>query len=100
MRKASVVLMLILFLGECFGQQASQEPVTVSGCMMNVNGRFRLLTHGETYILKGHQSELFSYNGKLVEVTGTVESHTKTPSSGVPLVLHITSVKKLAETCS
>ena len=24
MRKASVVLMLILFLGECFGQQAGQ----------------------------------------------------------------------------
>jgi hypothetical protein len=100
MRKASVVLMLIFSLGECFGQQASQGPVTVSGCVMNMNGRFKLLTHGQTYILKGHQSELFSYNGKLVEVTGTEESHTKTPSPGIPLVLHVTSVKKLAETCS
>ena len=65
---------------------------------MNMNGRFKLLTHGQTYILKGLQSELFSYNGKLVEVTGTVESHTKTPSPGIPLVGHITSVKNLAET--
>jgi hypothetical protein len=92
--------MLILFLGECFGQHASQEPVTVSGCVMNMNGRFRILAHGETYILKGHHSELFGYNGKLVEVTGTVESHTKTPSPGIPLVLHITSVRKLADTCN
>jgi hypothetical protein len=88
-------------------RSAGQQPfanrfseVTVSGCVMNMNGRFKLLTHGQTYILKGHQSELFSYNGKLVEVTGTVESHTKTASPGIPLVLHITSVKKLAETCT
>lgn len=100
MKEVSIALILFLFLGVCFGQQASPDPVTVSGCVMNMNGRFKLLTHGETYILKGHHSEMFSYNGKLVEVTGTVESHTKTPSPGIPLVLHIKSVRKLAETCS
>ena len=37
-------------------------------------------------------------NGKFVEVTGTVSSVTK-PAPGVPLVLHVTGLKKLADFC-
>ena len=99
MRKACVVLMLVLFVTQCFGQQTGHETVTISGCLMNTNGRFKLITQGQTYVLKGHQNELFSYNGMLVEVRGTVEA-AKSYSPGMPMILHVTSVKKLAETCS
>ena len=49
-------------------------------------------------MLKGHQDELFSYDSMLVEVTGTVET-AKPHSSGMPMLLHITKIKKLADTC-
>ena len=39
----------------------------------------------------------FSYNGKLVEVTGTVDAANKSP--GIPVVLHVTHLKKLADFC-
>ena len=97
MRKASIVLVVVLLVAACFGQQAGHTSVTVSGCVMNVNGSFRLLTPDQTYLLKGHNSELFSYNGKLVEVTGTVDAGKKSP--GIPVVLHITHLKKLADFC-
>jgi hypothetical protein len=97
MRKASIALVVVLFLAECFGQQAGHTNVDVSGCVMNMNGSFRLLTPGQTYVLKGHHSALFSYNGKLVEVTGTVDATDKSP--GIPLVLHVTHLKKLADFC-
>jgi hypothetical protein len=99
MRKAGVVLFAMLILAQCFGQQAGHTTITVSGCLMNMNGRFKLLTPSQTYVLKGHQNSLFSYNGMLVEVTGTVDAQTKSPSPGIPVVLHITSVKKLADSC-
>jgi hypothetical protein len=99
MRKACVVLFVILVLAQCFGQQAGHTPITVSGCLMSMNGRFKLLTPSQTYVLKGHQNSLFSYNGMLLEVTGTVETASKPPSPGIPVVLHISSVKKLADTC-
>jgi len=51
----------------------------------------------QTYVLKGHHSALFSYNGKLVEVTGTVDAGNKSP--GIPVVLHVTHLKKLADFC-
>jgi hypothetical protein len=35
----------------------------------------------------------------LVEVTGTVDAQSKSPSPGIPVVLHISSVKKLADAC-
>jgi len=99
MHKACVVLVLAMLVTPCFGQQTRHETVTISGCLMNMNGRFRLLTQGQTYVLKGHQSELFSYNGMLVQVSGTVEA-AKSHSPGIPMILHITKVKKLAETCT
>jgi hypothetical protein len=99
MRKACVLfLFAILILTQCFGQQAGHTTVTVSGCLMSMNGRFKLMTPGHTYVLKGHQNSLFSYNGMLLEVTGTVDTTSK-PSPGIPVVLHISSVKKLADTC-
>ena len=98
MHKACVVLVLVMLLTQCFGQQTGHKTVTISGCLMNTNARFKLLTQGQTYVLKGHQNELFSYNGMLLEVTGTVET-AKSHSPGMPMILHITRVKKLADTC-
>ena len=96
MRKASIILVVALLLTVCAGQQADHSPVTVAGCVMNVNGSFKLLTQDQTYILKGHHNELFGYNGKLIEVTGTV---TQPSHPGLPVVLNITKIKKLADTC-
>ena len=98
MRKAYVLLVVLLFLTQCFGEQTSQTTITVSGCVMNTNGTFKLLTPGQTYVLKGHQSALFSYNGKLAEVTGKVDP-TQNSSPGIPVVLHVTKLKKLADFC-
>jgi urea transporter len=94
MRKASVVLVVVLFLAQFVGQQT--EHITVAGCVMNVNGSFKLHTQDQTYVLKGHHNELFGYNGMLIEVTGTV-SHPTHP--GLPAVLTITKLKKLADSC-
>jgi hypothetical protein len=52
MRKASIVFVVVLFLAECFGQQADHTNVTVSGCVVNINGSFKLLTHSRTYVLR------------------------------------------------
>ena len=98
MRKAYVVVVLVMLVIQGFGQQAGHETVTISGCLMNMNGRFKLLTQGQTYVLKGHKNEMFSYNGMLVEGTGTVEA-AKSHLPGMPMILNITSVKKLADTC-
>jgi hypothetical protein len=96
MRKASIVLVVVLFLALCAAQQSDHSPIKVAGCVMNVNGSFKLLAQDQTYVLKGHHNELFGYNGKLIEVTGTASN----PSHpGVPVVLHITKLKKLADSC-
>ena len=98
MRKASIVLVIVLLVAKCFGQQPVHTTVTVSGCVINVNGTFRLHTPDQTYVLKGHHhNALFSYNGKLVEVTGTIDASSKSP--GIPVVLHMTHLKKLADFC-
>ena len=96
MRKASIAFFVVAFLAACFGQQPDHTHLTVSGCVMNVNGSFKLLAHDQTYVLKGHHNELFSYSGKLTEVTGTVS---KSSHQGVPVVLNITKLKKLADSC-
>ena len=67
--------------------------------MMGMNGSFKLSTHdGALYVLKGDHSTLFSYNGMLVEVTGTVKS-VKKSSQVKPATLQVTKVKKLADSC-
>lgn len=96
MRKASIALMALLFLVPGAGAQTNH--VTIAGCVLNANGTFRLMTRTHTYILKGHKSELFGFNGKMVEITGTEDAPVST-AQGVPIVLHISKIKKLADFC-
>ena len=99
MRKALIVLLLVLISAPCFGQHAGDTTIIVSGCMIGMNGSFKLSTHGGgLYVLKGDHSALFGYNGMLVEVTGTVKA-TKTPAQARPVTLHVIKVKKLADSC-
>ena len=96
MRKLSIALVLFLLLASASAQQ-SKRTVTVAGCVMSVNGELQLLTSNGTYILKGKHDTVLGYNGKQVEVVGTVDG--SAPAQGVPLVLHVTKVKKLADFC-
>lgn len=99
-RCAPIVLLVLSFSVACFGQQAGDSTITVSGCMIGINGSFKLSTHeGERYVLKGDHSTLFSYNGMLVEVTGTMKAAKKSSSHVAPATLHVSKVKKLADSC-
>jgi hypothetical protein len=65
------------------------------GCVTAMNGAFRLVTgSGAVLRLKGHHSELFSYNGKQVRITGSLA-----PSDSAPRTLVISKIKKLYDTC-
>jgi hypothetical protein len=97
MRKASIAIIVLLLLAPWVGAQSSHS-VTVAGCMLSANGSFRLLTKTHTYILKGHNDELFGYNGKLVQITGT-EDAPQSKAQDVPVVLHISKIKKIADFC-
>jgi hypothetical protein len=94
---------MLCFLVLCFwtaaiGQDAGSKTVTVSGCVMGINGSFKLNAHdGESFILKGDHSTLFSYNGTFVEVTGTVKS--KKGSQTAIRTIHVQKLKKLADSC-
>jgi hypothetical protein len=71
------------------------EPKTFVGCVTAMNGAFRLVTgSGAVLRLKGHHSELFSYNGKQVRITGSLA-----PSDSAPRTLVISKIKKLYDTC-
>jgi hypothetical protein len=96
MRKASIALLVLSFFVPLAGAQTSH--VTIAGCVLNANGTFRLMTRTHTYILKGHKSELFGFNGKMVEIIGTEDAPQST-AQGVPIVLHISKIKKLADFC-
>lgn len=97
MRKSSVIAVIVLLAAVCLGQQSAGTSIKVSGCVESINGEFRLIAQGQTYILKGDHDTLFEYTGMLVEVTGKLD---KVPSSQtVPAVLHVTKLKKLADTC-
>jgi hypothetical protein len=96
-----VQLAVVLFLSSLLLAQHGNEPtIKVSGCVTGINGSFRLTTYdGEQYLLKGHHSSLFSYNGMLVEITGYLKP-TPTPSTqSVPKTLQIVRIKKLADSC-
>jgi hypothetical protein len=100
MRSALIVLLIGLGSTPCLGQQSGNTTVTVSGCVVGMNGSFKLTTHdGERYVLKGDHSTLFTYNGTVVEVTGTVKAPAKSSAQVKPTTLHVTGVKKLADTC-
>lgn len=71
------------------------NPKTFEGCVTAMNGAFRLVTgSGAVLRLKGHHSELFSYNGKQVRITGSLA-----PSDSAPRILVISKIKKLYDTC-
>jgi len=91
--------MLCLAISVCaFAQQSATTPTTLSGCMLSLNGTFSLTTaNGIRYILKGDHDALLSYNGKQVEVTGTMKATKKTSSK--PATFRVTEVKKLADFC-
>jgi hypothetical protein len=100
MRAAKIAIFFLLFSAAGLAQQSSANPVTISGCLISVNGAFTLRTpQGERFILKGDHDTLFSYNGKQVQITGTPKSTKKgssTPKSGE---FHVSSFKKLADVC-
>ena len=100
MRRASVILAFLLTVSSGFGQSAGNVTVKVIGCMQSLNGSFQLFTHsGRIYDLKGDHDALFSYNGMLVRVTGTVRAADKSPTPSVPVALHVTNITELADTC-
>ena len=96
-RKLCLVFVAVLATVALAQQSSSSKPIKVAGCVMSINGEFRLLAQGQTYTLKGDHDTLFSYSGMQVEVTGTVDSAKS--DRGVPVVLHVTKLKKLADSC-
>jgi hypothetical protein len=89
----------LLSLTAIASPQDSPQPKTIEGCVISMNGAFRLGTaNGETYLLKGHHSTLFSYNGMQVRVTGTVQKSSK-ESQGAPRTLKVSDIKKVYDTC-
>jgi hypothetical protein len=98
MRKGSIFLIALLLLAQCVSQQPNHS-ITVAGCVMNMNGEFHLLTRDRTYILKGKHDTLLGYDGKQVEVKGTTDAGSASSPQGVPIVLHIIKLKKVADFC-
>ncbi len=98
MRKLSIALLMFVLLAQCFGQP-SGRTVTVAGCVVSVNGEFHLQTPSRTFILKGHHDTVLGYNGKQVEIVGTVDGGSQSQPQGVPVVLHISKIKKIADFC-
>jgi len=100
MRNASALLCVAVLLGACSAQQSGNSTVTVSGCVTGINGSFKLVTNaGERLELKGSHSQLFSYNGMLVEITGTITTKNNPATEAKPRTLHVTKIKKLADSC-
>lgn len=98
MRSIWVVFLLLLVSASAFAQQSGSTSTTLSGCMLSLNGTFSLTTsNGIRYVLKGDHDTLLSYNGKQVQVTGTMKATKKTSSK--PPTFNVTSVKKLADFC-
>jgi hypothetical protein len=97
--RAAKVTMLCLAISVCaFAQQSATTRTTLSGCMLSLNGTFSLTTaNGIRYILKGDHDALLSYNGKQVQVSGTMKATKKTSSK--PATFRVAEVKKLADFC-
>jgi len=90
-----------LSLTACAAPSDSNQPKTVEGCVISINGAFTLGTpNGERYILKGDHDTLFSYNGKQVRITGTVKKSSSGSSSpGETRTLKVSGIKKVYDTC-
>jgi hypothetical protein len=98
MRAAQLVLLCLAISGSLPAQQSVKSPTTLSGCVLSLNGMFSLTTSdGNRYVLKGDHDTLLSYNGKQVQVTGTMKATKKTSSK--PATFHVTDIKKIADFC-
>ena len=98
MRSIRMISLLLLISVSAFAQQPSSTPTTLSGCMLSLNGAFSLTTsNGIRYVLKGDHDTLLSYNGKQVQVTGTMKATKKTSSK--PATFQVTDIKKIADFC-
>ena len=99
MRKACLVLLMFMLALPSLGQQATSSKIKVVGCVEAVNGQFQLITRDGNFVLKGDHNTLFGYNGMLVQVTGKLDAAAKSQPEGVPVVLHVTKLKKVADFC-
>lgn len=98
MRTVAIGVLLLSVSTIGFGQQSNSSQTTISGCLMSINGTFTLLTpKGERFLLKGDHDTLFSYNGKQVQVKGTLKSTKKTAAK--PATFAISDIKKVADFC-
>ena len=93
--------LLALSLVAVAAPQENKQPQTIEGCIVSINGAFMLGTpNGERYVLKGDHDALFSYNGKQVQITGTVKKSSSGASpQGEPRTLKVSNIKKLYDTC-
>jgi hypothetical protein len=97
-RAIRITLLLLLISISALAQQSSSAPTTLSGCVLSLNGTFSLTTsNGNRYVLKGDHDTLLSYNGKQVQVTGTLKATKKTSSK--PATFHVADIKKIADFC-
>jgi len=96
----SFSLWILLLPWASSGQTGTPAPVKISGCLMGINGSFKLLANdGTEYLLKNMHSTLFGYNGMFVEITGTVSPLPKKSTQTRMATLHISKIKKLADSC-
>jgi len=97
MRIVTLALLIAVSI-PAVAQQSSTSPTILSGCMLSLNGTFSLTTsNGVRYVLKGDHDTLLSYNGKQVEVKGTMKATKKTSSK--PPTFRVTDIKKVADFC-
>jgi hypothetical protein len=98
MRAVRLMFFCALISFSAYAQQSTTTPTTLSGCVLSLNGVFSLTTsNGIRYVLKGDHDTLLSYNGKQVEVKGTIKATKKTASK--PATFHVTDIKKVADFC-
>jgi len=96
----AIAIIFVLLSLPAFAQQSSASHVTISGCLISLNGSFTLLTPtGERFFLKGDHNTLFSYNGKQVKITGTPKSINKSSGTPKPGEFRVSEVKKIADVC-
>jgi len=103
-----VIGILVLVCSISFSQQSNNplgsaaaapgSPAKLSGCLMNVNGTFYLLTaNRERFMLKGKHNAMFSHNGQQVEIT--VKPDKDSSAHGSPTTLTVTHIEQLAQVC-
>lgn len=109
MRRACLTFaILVLVCSMSFSQQSNSPsgstattastPAKLSGCLMNVNGTFYLLTASrERFMLQGKHNDMFSHNGQQVEIT--VKHEQDSSAHGSPKTLTVTHIERVAQVC-